>query len=439
MTSGHALLPGVNPVSEGPKHLPRHLKRVHKQSIGSHARTFGEIMQEKKATKTSRPISRTIPYRALHAGASQKKGHSLALVVSHKGIHRGQKSPKHPVNVTHQAKKTVHSHKSVAPRGIQVLHRHNHQMLPFLSFVPFTAKASMHKVQSPGVVKGHKVIRPKHGEATLLNGPETPLFQTSKGHAALATPSSSSATANRHPSAVSQANETLGITKRKLVFVRRLKDQAQSETSSGSVHNTSKPLSVAKSRVVTTPNSRAETISMAQAENPSATSGERSTASHVQPVLVRAVQQGVLKRRGGGWVIKPVNWRAPGGINASKWTLTMPKQARSLLMTLVHMQKSWKVDLEANSPAVAGALAENLSQTPGLVAASLPVSQVSVFLGLGHHQAGHGEGSGGSGSGALADQRNSNLSQKEQPGSGLRSLGIPRLGPVSYSRVDYQA
>ncbi|PSR27101.1 MAG: hypothetical protein C7B47_09345, partial [Sulfobacillus thermosulfidooxidans] len=126
--------------------------------------------------------------------------------------------------------------------------------------------------------------------------------------------------------------------------------------------------------------------------------GSITPETRVTPVpktVDQAIRQGILQKHVGGWIIKPIHWKGPSGMPASKWSLTWPKQSGPIIMTLIHMQNSWKVHLEVNSTTLAGALAENLGQVQNMTAASLPVSQVSVFLGMGQNAMGQGN-SGGS-------------------------------------------
>ncbi|SMC04579.1 hypothetical protein SAMN00768000_1728 [Sulfobacillus thermosulfidooxidans DSM 9293] len=157
----------------------------------------------------------------------------------------------------------------------------------------------------------------------------------------------------------------------------------------------------------------------------------------VHAILGQAIHKGILQRHVGGWVIKPVHWKAPNGTPGSKWILTMPKQSGPLIMTLLHMQNSWKVNFEVNSAGLAGALAENLGQVQNITAASLPVSQVSVFLGMGQNAMGQGNSSQGGGYfGALYEPPMQPMPWRARHGTAT-SVRHPSL--KSQTAVDYQA
>ncbi|WP_139061616.1 hypothetical protein [Sulfobacillus thermosulfidooxidans] len=159
--------------------------------------------------------------------------------------------------------------------------------------------------------------------------------------------------------------------------------------------------------------------------------------SPVQNVLAHAVHRGILQKHPGGWVIKPIHWKSPGAMPVSQWTLTAPKQSGPLILTLIHMQNSWKVHLEVSSLGLAGALAENLGQVQNMTAASLPVSQVSIFLGMGQHAMGQGNSSGNSGSfGRPQDPSPPSRPWRHSPLSSP-VLGRPLLSANTV--VDYQA
>ncbi len=224
------------------------------------------------------------------------------------------------------------------------------------------------------------------------------------------------------------------VQERKLVFYRNLpQNTGRAPARSTPRHNASSGRTLAPA--VKSLDVPADLATVLGVENPGKNAPNTAQAP-LPSVLRQSVQRGILQKSSGGWVVKPLHWKAPSGINATKWSLTLPKRAGSVIMTLIHMQKSWKVDMEVSAPGLAGVLAENLGQTATMTAAALPVSQVSVFVGLGQNQTGQGGGPGAQGSSSPGQSPSPHTPHRptRAPSSLIRPGGFS-----SPARIDYQA
>ena len=432
MTSGHALLSELTPKpSARTKPSSSNPKGRRKKGADIHVGTFRELVQSKKKTKASRLSGVSLTTQGL-ASATPKKKFGSTMTLSGQKIKTEGNNRSHPTAGVRHTKKTGPRQKLGVGSRIRRLSSHRGSLPAFLPMALVTMPEATPKSRSLEAATGHNIPRQRQGRALGLPGNAKIGFLAPKSEQSLAA----------HPpmlplrtrSKQSQNSEAGSIpigTKPRLVFVHNLRVKRPTVPSSQTSRKKSQ--SVAKTSAMTNLTSLDAPFTTVAEGRSGTASLVKSSASRSQPVLGQAVAKGILERRSGNWVIKPINWRAPAGVNASKWSLTIPKQVGGLIMTLVHMQKSWKVDLQVNSSSAAGSLAENLSQTSSLLAASQPVSQVSVFLGLGHSQTGQGGGLPNRG----------DLDPQTQPGgpegSGIRPQSQVHSASIRYSRVDYQA
>ncbi len=436
MTSGHALLSELTPKpSVRTKPSSSNPKGRRKKGAEIHVGAFRELVQSKKKTKASRLSGVSLTTQGL-ASATPKKKFGSAMTPSGQKIKREGNNRSHPTAGVRHTKKTGPRQKTGVGSRIRRLSSYKGSLPALLPMALVTIPEATPKARQEAVT-GHNIPGQRQGRALGLSGNAKIGFLGAKSEQSLAAhPPMLLLRSRSKQSQNSEAGSTPIDTKPRLVFVHHLR--VKRPTVSSSQTSRKKSQSVAKTSAMTNPTSWDAPFTAVAEGRSGPVSMVKSSESRSQPVLGQAVAKGILQRRSGNWVIKPINWRAPAGVNASKWSLTMPKQVGGLIMTLVHMQKSWKVDLQVNSASAAGSLAENLSQASSLTAASQPVSQVSVFLGLGHSQTGQG---GGWEAGGLPNQRDSD--PQTPPGgperSQIRSQSQVHSASIRYSRVDYQA
>lgn len=436
ITSGHASPPPVQVVpSEKTKRPARNMRTGGVNSSQTFSGLVEENVHGKAETKNPRlnPVSGFVSKKPVTSKSSGSRNAQRIPVTKSDSRKRLRLSTN-----THTGEKSAHR---PAPRH-HLARSHKNSVPALVLFGPAALNRALKQPGPKGSAReqgGHP--DPVSGSAQALHpaaASETPFSKTTRIQPFSVTnrPKISSPEAAMGSQAAEAGLEGTSGPNR-LVFVHRLKIPAKASRFPRILRRKPETASTGGTGARSRDISWGQTLNALSVDHGGSAPGEKVPAKGVQPTLAQAVQKGVLQRTAAkGWVIKPLNWRSPAGTNASKWFLTLPKQRGPLIMTLIHMQQSWKVELEVNSPTVAGALTDNLGQTSAMSAASLPVSQVSVFVGFGHNQPGQ---NGSSGSGGLPEPRNSSLPLEGQAGSQARLRPPVDWSSLRYSHIDYQA